>query len=279
MLCLAVVFSLKASGCTGFAAYSGQAVYGVNFDWPGEPELEFALEHGPGAAKRFVLRFKPEAGWFTMCGLNERGLFASLQEVPSRSQRGLGQGPTLMLGLLFDQALESASSVPEVSGLIGNRRLIPPPGIYLHCLFADVRGRTLIVEPGARANQLIPGSANFTVMTNFYNSDLAGQDYRKVQGFGTDRYRVTMEELRKVKGAVSLETGLGILKKAAQAITQASLLFQPEQQQVYLALKADFTRVYRFDLKGETVSTLRGFTMERKQPLTSVRGAELSGWK
>lgn len=88
-----------------------------------------------------------------------------------------------------------------------------------------------------------------------------------------------MEELRKVKGAVSLETGLGILKKAAQAITQASLLFQPEQQQVYLALKADFTRVYRFDLKGETVSTLRGFTMERKQPLTSVRGAELSGWK
>lgn len=279
LLCLAVVFSLKASGCTGFAAYSGQVVYGANFDWPGEPELEFALEHGTGSAKRFVLRFKPETGWFTMCGLNKWGLFASLQEVPSVSQHGLGQGRTMMLSQLFDQALESAASVSEVKGLLGDRRLIPPPGISLHSLFADVRGHTLIAEPGARANQLIPGSGNFAVMTNFYNSDLSGQDFRKVRGFGADRYRVAMEELRKLKGAVGLETGLGILKKTTQTITQASLLFLPEQQQVYLALKADFTRVYRFDLKGETVSTWRGFTKQRRQPLTTVSGTELSSWK
>ncbi|MGE5623882.1 MAG: hypothetical protein ACM3UP_02535 [Methanocella sp.] len=278
-----LLFGLAAgtAACTSFAVYSNRTVYGANLDWPGQPELRFRLEQGRAGAPVLFMDFAAPPGFVWMSGLNSEGLFVTLQEVPPRQYVGFSPASAVSLdGVLFE-ALLSASTTGEVEAMIGGRRLLSPPGFALHSLVADRRGQTLILEPGAGAPAVIRNTANYAVMTNFYLSDFPGADPASVEGPGADRYRAAVDELSRVMGALDLETGLGVLVRSSQDMTQASLLVFPGERMVYLALRRDWSRLYCIDLERRTVSTFRGFRKARKASLTAagLLASELRRWE
>jgi hypothetical protein len=254
--------------CTSFAIYADETFYGMNFDYP-DVELRFTIRPS-GDINVFQMEFSQGNDFSATVGMNSAGLFSSCQMLYPETPAATSPGPNdLYPWQVYDEALFNFENVAEVTEFIGDKRVVPW-AVTLHDLFADVHGDAMVVEAGGKENVITRIEGDFIVMTNFPNGEFAGQSYQAVEGVGADRYKIAYENLSDHIDTFDVDLGLETLEKAilsGEFSTQASMVFDPERGQVYIALKRDFSKIWRVSIADGTIETFSGFGQARKVAL------------
>jgi hypothetical protein len=264
-------------GCTGFAVYSGVALYGMNFDYPPN-EIRFSIEeHGAGAV--FFGSFWMRDHYGRTVGMNEHGLFSSNQMVsPARATVDEPAENEMFIWDAFYDGLRECTSVDEVLTWIGDRRVVQYQSLQLHNVYADPVGDAAVVECGAAENVITEIDGPFIVMTNFHCGDFVGLDPNDVAGDGAERYRVAHRYIEENLEAFDVDHGFEVLRRTAMATgdfkTRYSLVLDPEALEIYIAIERDYDHIWKVSLADRTIETHRGFDEHHVFPLdaTGVTG-------
>ena len=252
--------ALTSRACTGFAVYSDGALYGMNFDYDPDVPLRLLIDESEGTAAfhlAFVLgpRNVPRTA-----GMNEHGLFVSMQELhPMVPDAGPpGPGDQCMWGLYL-QALSEFESISDIEEHLETHRMVNCRDITLHLLCAEPSGEAMVVEPGEEGHEITRLDEDRIVMTNFANCQFAGSNIEDVHGFGADRYMIAHDYLEENFEGFDIADGLELLKRASWSWTRCSMVFDPAAGEVYLALEGDFERLFRVSIADRTIETYSGY--------------------
>jgi len=258
----------SAFACTSFAVYSDETLYGMNFDYP-DVEVRFTI-NTVGDLRVFQMEFEQEDGWAPTVGMNSAGLFASCQMLfPEVEGAITTAGDELFTWQLYRSALHDFVTAEDVDRYLSDKRVVHW-SVTLHDLIADPHGDAMVVEPGDGENVITRIDGDFIVMANFPNGDFVGQSYENVSGVGAKRYKVAYEHIQNHKDAFDVDQALETLEKAVSTgdwPTLCSMVFYPEQGEVFIALASDFSRIWRLSLEDQTIEPYRG--------LARVRGVQV----
>ncbi len=254
--------------CTGFAVYTGEPIYGMNFDYPPR-ELRFRLI---SQNERLVFRmeFPQEGVWYSTVGMNSDGVFSSVQmlfpEWPA-----VQAGPDQMyLWRVSDYALEETSSASQTMDLLSSRHVVEGQ-TSLHTIIADPQGNAFVLEPGRENNRITPIQGKSLLMTNFPLADFAGKESRQMQGVGADRYQKAWAYIAETLDRFDTTQAFETLHRAQNdggSPTLCSMVFLPNRREVFIALNRDFNKLWRVSLRDRTVSTYQGFAGSGELPVT-----------
>ncbi|MGB2964758.1 MAG: hypothetical protein WBB69_12315 [Anaerolineales bacterium] len=257
--------------CTSFAVYSGETIYGMNFDYPDVP-VRFTIQDY-GDLKVFQMEFKFGDGYSPTVGMNSAGLFASAQMLfPELPESPPGGGKEISIYQLYHSGLNHKTALAEVHELLSEYRVVNS-GLTLHTLFADPGGSAVVVEADEKGAILTPIEGPFIVMTNFPNGSLQGKPYTEASGAGADRYLVVYENIENNLEQFNVELGFETLEKAVllgESSTQASMVFDPEKMEIFVALNGRYDQLWKISLEGETIETYRGFSAFEKVAFDST---------
>lgn len=251
--------SPSALACTSFAVYSGETIYGMNFDYP---EVEVRLRvRSEGDLRIFELEFQKDGLFIPTVGMNSAGLFASCQlQFPEASPaRPSGPNP-LFVPHAFRMAISRYRTVSEVLEFFEDRTLA-----YwwqtLHNLYADRNRDAVVAEVGEGVNRLTSIEGDFIVMTNFPNADFAGLPLTEINGVGADRYRIAHQAIAADLQSFTWEKAFVVLRKTASSgywPTLCSLVLGPERGEIYVALNREYDRIWKISLNAATIEPLFG---------------------
>ena len=266
--------------CTSFAVYTDQPLYGMNFDYP-EVDVRFTITTS-GDKKIFQMEFMQEGEFVPTVGMNNAGLFASCQMLFPEVEPSAGsEGKDVYTWQVYREALSNFNSVADVYAYLQDRRVLHW-GVTLHDLIADEAGDAMVVEVGEKENLITLMEGDFLVMTNFPVAEYQGGSYKDVEGAGADRYIAAYENIQENPSAFQVNQALETLELALSGgewPTQASMVFDPLMDEVFIALKGDFTRIWKVSIEDEIIETHAGFGEAFQMPFgpSGVLASDLAG--
>jgi hypothetical protein len=264
---LVLVGATASEACTGFAAYDERPLYGMNFDYPSHFPMKLFVD-ASGDVRTFALAFIRDGRPARTVGMNSLGLFGSTQELhPLGGGKDAREPGELFLWEVVQPALAVYGSVDDAVRPLETRRLVQHESVRLHALLADASGRAVIVEPGDDGNDLTWMDGDFIVMTNFCNADLVGRPTEEARGVGADRYQIAHGMLSGRPDDFGVEDAMDVLKATSWDWTRASMVFDPRDGVVYLALEGDYSKIYRITLDDSMVRTHSGFDEDESWPI------------
>lgn len=253
--------------CTGFAVFSNQIIYGMNFDFI-DLATKFSIITN-GNMKTFHLAFEKtfgEATFFSKtAGMNTKGLFASCQEQHplDNSSEELKDGYSYLYQLY--EKIDTLSNVDEIQKITDQTKLANLPGLNLHNLFADTTGKAIITEANPTGDDVLHMQGNHMVMTNFPNYNAVNKPYKEAEGMGADRYQICHKYIEKNLDNFSIENGLELLEKVANLLddpaysTKSSMVFDPEKNEIYIVLNSDFSKIMKASIEKGHITPWKGF--------------------
>lgn len=258
LVVLVLVRAETASACTSFATYFAEPIFGFNFDYLADREIRFVVVPEPNRTF-FAVVFDYGEFFVTTACMTTEGRFAVLQEQHPLRDSTHAQEPN---GVFFHEVMGMFFEAPNLEDLLKElegKRIVQTPGSSIHMLLADGDGSAAILEEGAEQNEVLPAEDGFLVMTNFKHSDFRGLPYDQVRGVGDGRYITAYEHIQENRSEFVLNAALHVLRKTVQpGLTRCSLVFVPSENSVYLALRGDFTTMWRVSLKEGTIEKFRG---------------------
>lgn len=260
VILLILIMSYNISqGCTSFAVYSANNIYGMNFDYP---DTNILLKiHKMEDGKVFSMEFEHGTEYIPFAGMNSKGLFVAVQMLyPSELGKTELENNEIYIGEL-GALVGECETVGEIEEYIKNKKLVNMP-ITIHQLFADSFGNSMIVEVGDEENKVMKNSDNFMIMSNFSNYDHKDKPIDEITGAGADRYKTAYEYINENIDDFTLDSGWEVLKRTVQNSasysTQCSMLFDSENGEVYIAIKSDFEKIWKVSLEDETIECIKG---------------------
>jgi len=247
--------------CTSFAVYSQNTVYGMNFDYP-DAKIRYSVSAYDGV-KVFHMDVYMFNNFATIAAMNDKGFFVSIQQLYPDGPivKELSENQVEM----HDFAAATpyyTESVEEVIRYISDKKVVNHY-LTIHDLFADRTGNAMVLEAGENGSVISRMDGKFIVMTNFANSELKNKDYKDVNGAGSDRYATAYDYISEHIDTFDLDKGFGVLKNTVQDSgyhpTQSSMVFDPENAAVYIAIKQDFSKIWKVDIQKGTVEGYKGF--------------------
>ncbi|WP_180141973.1 hypothetical protein [Desulfoluna butyratoxydans] len=197
------------------------------------------------------------------CGMNDRGLFCSCQEIEPyvNGVESLGEED----GYIGDQydALASCGRVDEVRRLISSKRWVQFTGPSVHNLFADVDGHAMVTETDNREHVITEMDGDYLVMANFSNHAMAHKPLADVVGVGAERYRRAHAYLAAHKQAFGVSRGFDLLRQAVcddpGCRTLCSMVCLPRERTIYLTTDPELEKIWKVSLGRNLMETERGF--------------------
>lgn len=262
--------TFPALACTSFAVYADKPIYGMNFDY-NQVTLRFVVERED--VSLFALYFE---GYRTVT-MNNEGLFMSTQAQYPAMPGGFLRPQHEYLYTYLDLQCQEPDVASVVRNIDGVRLVHYPQGVTLHTLVADADGDAAIIEVGDNENEMVPICGDFIVMTNFKNSDFRDMPYYKVQGTGADRYITAYEFIEDNLENFDINLALETLKKTTQPITLSSMVFDPQENMVYISIDKDFGKIWKVSITDKTIETYAGFDKKvvSKIPKDGLRASDL----
>ncbi|MCD4775979.1 MAG: linear amide C-N hydrolase [Candidatus Aegiribacteria sp.] len=274
-------------GCTGYSVYADKVWYGMNFDYPPESDIRFSVSDIDDF-RVFTMEFYDNDMmiWIPTVGMNERGLFSSLQYqcpmIEGSAQQSEGE---LFLYQLFNTAIDECALVDEVECIIDSVELINLYDLTLHALIADPSGNALIAEAENGENFITRINGNWIVMTNFKIADFANTSLEEIVGVGDERYRRALAYIEENYSSFDLSEAIGTLEAAVNRdpvwCTKASMVFDPLERMVYIVIDGDFQRIWRVSIDEQTIITWSGFPKNRSALVqdNGITVQELRTWE
>jgi hypothetical protein len=255
----------SAFACTSFAVFSNHAYFGMNFDFS-HTAMKLLISTN-GDMKTFHLAFQKIIGdipfFAKTAGMNTKGLFASCQEQhPLDANPEIYKDGDIFVFQLYDK-IDKVTDVDHIESITGKTKVINVPNMNLHNLFADIRGKAIVTEAGDHGNAVTRMEGKFMVMTNFPNHSLKGKTYAEAEGKGDDRYRICHEYLNENVDQFDIQKGFELLKKACnrepEYPTLCSMVFDPQNSDVYVVLFRDFKNILKVSITNNTVGVWKGY--------------------
>jgi len=264
-LLLSLFIYQTSIACTSYTVSleKNMTLYGMNFDYNPQAPIRFLIKNGK-IGKVFHLAFIKGTTLAMTAGMNSQGLFANIQMLYPEDLSGWPHGPgTNYFWEVYEEALSGYERVSDLHKLINQRRLVQGYGVTLHSMFADRQGDALIVEAGHENNKIVTKRGKFLIMANFPSSDFTDTLAQDVKGVGADRYKIARNYLRQHTDTFNVDKAMALLMNAinlhSSFPTRCSLVFNPEQALVYIALESDFTKIWRLSIKKSIIETWQGF--------------------
>ena len=284
VIVLFVIFNYRTSieACTSFVVYGSKIYYGMNFDYP-DSEILFTISH-TSDFKIFQAYFIQNGDTSTICGMNSGGMFSSMQMLYPELTSWPAQMPgQLNLYEAYSYVLSKSTDLQAVIDYLNlfKIKIVHNQGITLHDFFADKNGTAYVLEVGETDNLITPVENNFLVMTNFSNYDFIGKPLDQINGVGADRYKTAYQYIEANKDTFGFDNGIETLHRTIQSSgdfkTQVSFLFDPVNNEIYIILQRDFTRIWKVSIENETVETYSGFNqfVQLPIPATGISSSEL----
>ena len=257
-----------SSACTGFAVYSEEAWYGMNFDYPSEYEIRWNTHSGEEGG--FLYMSFLEDFWIPTVGMNEHGVFATLQyQCPMIEGVACPGEGEMFVYQLFTEALHHCSSIEGVEAVLESADLVNLADLTLHALIADTSGRALIAETGSEGDCITMIDDDWLVMTNFRCGDFPQARPEEVEGVGAERYRRALNYIGDHHEGFGLTEAMATLETAVEPdgawSTRASMVYRPSERAVYVSIDRDFGHIWRISMDDGTIGTFSGFEDERVQ--------------
>jgi hypothetical protein len=151
-------------------------------------------------------------------------------------------------------------------------------------LVADKYGQAMVVEPGENGHRISRIRNRYIVLSSFPYYQLIGKSYDEAEGDGADRFKIAHRYIKRNIGGFTIEKGMEVLKLARNKSdtyqTRCSMVFDPQKGGIYISLEANFDRIWKVNLKSQTIETHRGFASSRRQsiPATGLLASELMNW-
>lgn len=252
----------KKLDCTCFAVYFDKVYYGMNFDYP---DVEIKIVIGKTSqGKRFLMNFEQNSGFVSTVGMNDKGLFSSEQMLYPENYNPNPRGPNeVYVWDIFEYATANCDNVQQIIDYMDTRRLIQGSDICLHSFVADKSANAIVIEPGNTGNLITSINDDFLIMTNFPIADFTGRPYNEVTGAGADRYIAAFEYISQNRNSFGYDEGIETLRRTLQTSggypTQCSMLFDPENNEVYVAFKNDFAKIWKVSINDGTIVSHSGF--------------------
>lgn len=255
-----LVLGSPAIACSSFAVYSDSVLYGMNFDQP-DVKINYAITDFDDL-KVFHMDFEVFGNLTPIVGMNNKGLFAAIQmqypEQPITDKLKDNQIDMHDFGM----SMLMYNSVNDIDNYIKDKVVV---NHYLSChdLFADKTGNAMVVEAGEKNNLISKIQDKFIIMTNFSNYNLKTNSYRDIFEAGSDRYATAYEYITKNKDNFKLANAIEVLKDTAQenatSPTLSSMVFDPENQEIYIVIKRNFEKIWKVSLENKTIEGYKGF--------------------
>ncbi len=280
VLCVSLIPSLSC-GCTSFAVYSEQTIYGMNFDYTSDVRLVFAVSNG---VQGKIFQFRP-FGFGDMAGMNIKGLFATSHTlIPEGKPPAVRSKNHISTWMFHQMVLSRFERVAQVGQFLETKQVVQSVGTSMHNLVADKVGRAMVVEPGENGNRISIIGKRYIVMSGFPYYQLQGKSYDEAVGDGADRFKIAHQYIRSNVSGFDIDKGMEVLKlarnKSDNYQTRCSMIFDPQKGEIYISLEANFDRIWKVSLKGQFIETFRGFASSRRQsiPATGLLASELMEW-
>jgi len=195
--------------------------------------------------------------------MNQNGFFVAIEQI-------YPDAPTVneLSGNLIDMHDFAAASpfynnsVDDIIKFISDKKVVNHY-LTIYDLFADRTGNAMVLEVGDKDNVISKINGRFIVMTNFAYSELKNNNHKDIYGGGSDRYATAYEYISKYMDTFDVDKGLDILKNTIQEFsthpTQSSKVFDPEKGEIYIAIKRDFSKVWRVNIEKGIIESFKGF--------------------
>ncbi|WP_379138806.1 hypothetical protein [Paenibacillus sp. sgz500958] len=266
--------------CTSFAVHVDKTFIGMNFDISRRP-IKIVLT---GDDQLLVLQ-NDDGQFYPAFGLNRSGTFMNLLMVEPTEAGNYRRGKNCVhIMKLFDEILSGRIELSQLDEYLANNVIVNVPKHSVHSMIAGSNRKTYIVEPGRKNMDINSSNRDFMVLTNFPVSDISENDYRDVEGPGSDRYIKAYEGITNNKTTFDIAKGLNLLKETVQQSgdypTQLSLLFVPEDNKVLFTLNGDFTKTFEFSFIHKQIQCVEGCTSNNGLTLTKkgILLSELEDW-
>ena len=250
-----------APSCTVFAAVGTDEdpIVGRNFDFPQNPALLLFTDPPDGFASVSMVDLgyfgysmshlpDPEEGleglemtpYLPFDGMNEHGLVVGMAAIPHAEPpldpRKVSIGEIQVIRLLLDRAKNVDEGIELIKEF--NVEMTEP---NIHYLLADRMGNSAIVEFVSGEMKILRSDEPWQVITNFV-----------IHGLGTlndvscSRYSSAYDTLSDVRGSVSTEEAMNILKGSSQTSTVWSIVYNMETGEIHIAVGGDFAHIFTF---------------------------------
>lgn len=245
-----------------FVVYSKNAFYGLNLD-NSAGEIRFRIETQNQHRVLFIDQFKSDA-YQTIAAVNDQGTFISYFFFDDQISVISPTNFTEIFGsLLFDQI-----SIPSAENfdLLTNSFLINNSSQ----VFADENQKGYIIETINGNSEILENQ-----YPSFVNSGLNLKS--QLNGSINDFYH-PFQQKKRVETEInyrisefSIQDGFVVLEKAQpQQNIIASVVFDPENNLIYLAFDKDFSKIWLINLDGETIETFSGFERYHKGNIPEI---------
>lgn len=253
-----------AWACTVFAALNaeGGLLLGRNFDWHNRPAL-LLFSHPPDGYHSVsmvdiaYLGFGTEApSWadrlqllrapyWPFDGMNEHGLAIGMMAVPhGQGDRAPGQATISSLDAIR-LVLDKARMVDEAVALLGAYHIDWAGGPALHYLVADATGDSAVVEFVDGEMSVLRSEESWQAATNFVLTGRTPQAARRLCW----RYRTACQTLEEADGPLSQAEAMDLLTKTSQPNTMWSVVYDPSDGSISVAMGREYDDVHRFQLE------------------------------
>jgi hypothetical protein len=267
--------------CTSFAIYSPRPLYGMNFDFP-DVKLKLSFETA-ARGDVFYLCFEWDGSYRRVAGVNSAGLFVAAQILVAQFEIEPQPGDIPITPYeLFSRALETGRVVDDVLKILGTRRLAYATLRKGHQLYADAHGNTCVIEPGPKSNRVYPLVGRNTVLTNNLFERQRVRAAKTMQRLGVDRYQIAHQWIRERGANFTIADGFELLHRTmltrGRFTTQCSIIIDPGEAEIYLALKKDFQHIWKINLVERTLRPMNGKFIApiRPIPAAGITSADLS---
>lgn len=280
-----LLLPLKVYPCSAFADFSNDPVYGFNFDSL-DYDLRFMFYKGHDS-DIFAFEFFQDNGWCRMTHLTSDGLFTSggLLLYPSHAIVRSSSNDDIAIWKTTYWVYE-LSALSDIVARLSHVRLVDE-GIRSHILFADPSGAVTVeaTQSGNYVKHAPQGGC--AVLTNFGLAQFEGQEMERMYGMGDNRYRTAVREIEALRktGSMGPEKGMTILRAIKQDAgdwkTRCSLVANPNNLTVRVALQRNWDKTFTFSLKDRTVKADWEGAGDRiaKVGKKGVTAAELASWQ
>jgi hypothetical protein len=254
-----ICFTNTCFACTSFAEYSQKTYYGMNFDHYVD-DIRFSVRD-KNNMKVFRMDFANNGNYASAASLNNEGVFSACELVyPEKVLVKKKDENQMDICQVFSKAAYS-SKVQDIRNIIDGKTLICGD-VFAHTLSADASGDAMVLETDNKEQWMTNIEGKSIVMANFMNHNMK-EIARDDGGIGRDRYKIAKDYIDSHMDAFSYEDGMTVLQntiqKSGQYPTQSSMLFDPERAEVFIALKGDFTKIWKVSINNKTIETFKGF--------------------
>ncbi len=256
-----------AWGCSLFASFGDtqNMYFGRNFDWEYSPVvllfthppdgyasvsmvdiayLGFTEDQVNSLAELSLEERQPllNTPYWPFDGMNEKGLAIGMAAVPPGQMPYDPDKKTMGSLWVMREILDTAGDIDQAVAVLENYNLDFQGGPALHYLIADSSGRATLVEFYQGQMNLIPNDTHWHQATNYLLSaveDTEGQ---------CSRYDKISDEMTRVDGNLSAESGVNLLSDVSQNNTQWSILYHMSSGEIDVVMGRQFDHPYTFHL-------------------------------